>query len=202
MIRTFLDLPKKVLISLGVIAGALLIFGISVPFLGGSLDDTLADNSRLRAEIARVNTAITQSAADQTYVKENTAQYEALLKSDRLVPHTRRVAVVELESKAKEFGLTGMTYSVEGVAAANSLQSAASQPSSGAYALSIQEIKLEIKAPLDGSIYRFVDGVTASFPGSAVVREARLTRGLTANDGVEGTITLSWRTAQAQETKP
>ncbi len=201
MIRTLRDLPKKVLMSLAVIGGALAIFALSVPLLGGARDDALAQNARLKGEVARVNTAITQSKADQDYIKEHAARYDELLKSDRLVPHTRRVAVLELENKARAFGLTGMSYSVDAAAGTNALQSAASQPTSGAYVLSIQDIKLAVKAPLDGSIYRFVDGLTASFPGAAVVREATLARGLTPRDGVDGIIVLSWRTAQAQEKK-
>jgi len=201
VIRTLQNLPKKVLTALGVIVGALVIFGLSVSLLGVARDDANIENSRLKSEIARVNSAITTAKVDQEYVTQNTPRYEQLLKGERLVPHTRRVAVLALEEKARAFGLSGMNYSVEAAAASNSLQAAAGQPTSGAYVLSLQDIKIDIKAPLDGAIYRFVDDIASTFPGAAVVRDTVLSRGATAKDGVTGLIILSWRTAQAQEKK-
>lgn len=204
MIRNLGNLPRHVLISSGVILGALLLFAILVPVLGGARDDSFSENSRLQGEISRVRTALNQSKTDQDYVKNNVEAYESLLKSDRLVPHTRRVAVVELESAARTFGLTALNYSFS-AAAANSLAVATSQPASGAYAVSIEAVSLKVGAPLDGPIYRFVVSIADRFPGAAVVQRMQLARaeGAAATGGaVQGEVTLSWRTAQAQEKKP
>jgi len=166
--------------------------------LGGARDDALAEESRLQNEIARITTAVTQSKADIAYVNENREVYEDLLKSDRLVPHTRRSAIVDLETKARTSGLTALNYSINAVSV-NSPRAAANQQASGAYSVSMEEISLKVGAPLDGSIYRFIDAISASFPGSAIVHTISLARGPAFTSGVQGEIGVSWRTAQAEE---
>jgi len=201
MMRILTALPKNVMISLAVIAGALVILALAIPFLGGGRDDTFAENARLQGEISRINAAITQSKSDQLYVAENLAKFEELIKSDRLVPHTRRAAVIDLEEKARSNGLTGLNYSI-GAVATNSLRAVAGQPSAGTYRVSLEEIALKVAAPLDGAVYRFIDAITQKFPGAAVVHTLTLMRGATPATGVQGEIGVSWRTAQEQEKKP
>lgn len=201
MINTFRDLPKKVLSALGVILAAIIIIGVSVPFLGGARDEAVSENGRLTGEIARLNAAINQSKVDQDYVKANGAEYEALIKSDRLVPHSGRVAVVALENEARAAGLTDIGFTIDAAEGATSLRAVANQPTSGAYVLSVQEIDISAVAPLDGQLYRFLDALRLSFPGSAVLEAATFKRGDVFADGVSGKFTVSWRTAQAQEKK-
>ncbi len=198
MIRLLTTLPRPVLISSTVIVTVGVLFAILVPLLGGARDDAFGENARLTGEIQRANVSINQARTDITYIKDNQEKYEALLKSDRLVPHTRRTAVVELQNAARATGLTSFTYSI-GKVSSNSLRSATGQPSSGDYEVSLEEIGLVVKAPYDGSIYRFIDSLTQNFPGAAVVYGFNLTRGLTVSDGVEGQINVTWRTAQAKD---
>ena len=201
MMRFLTSLPKKVLISVGVIAAALVIFAIALPLLGGGLDDAEVANTRLQAEIGRVTKAVAQAKVDQLYVSENIERYETLLRSDRLIPHTRRVAILDLENKGRLNGLTAMNYSI-GALPGSAAASAAGQPASGAYRVSMEEIKLKVGAPYDGSVYRFIDAINQAFPGAAVIQVVNLSRGITASAGVEGEINVLWRTAQAEEKKP
>ena len=199
MMRALKNLPKHVLISLAVIIATAVIYGILLPTLGGARDEAFADNIKLGSEITRINGVIKQSTADKEYVVENQAQFEALLKSDRLIPHTRRAAIAQLEDAAHVNGLTTMSYDI-GLVAANSLAAAASQPTGGetAYRVSVEEIILKIAAPLDGAIYRFLADISDSFPGAAIIQSAALAR---SGQTVQGEIKLSWRTAQALEKK-
>ena len=211
MIRLLNTLPRPVLISLSIIFAAVVIFAILVPVLGGARDGAVLDNAKLTSDIAATKKAITQSQTDKNYVAENKDQYEELLKGDRLVPHTRRAAILELESAARANGLTALTYSI-GAVSANSARSADSQPASGDYNVSVENIEIKVGAPIDGSIYRFLVDIGQKFPGSAVIDAVTLSRAnfITAealeavSQGkdaqlVQGTIAVSWRTAQAKE---
>jgi len=203
--------PRPVLISLAVIAGVLVLFAVLFPVLGGARDQAFAGNARLTNEINSTRSAIGQTQVDKDYVETNRAAFEELLKGDKLVPHTRRAAIVRLEEAARTYGLTTFSYSI-GAIAANSPKGAAGQPTSDDYHVSIENIQLKVGAPIDGNIYRFLVDITDSFPGSAVLELFSLRRpefisaeALNAvslgRDAklVEGDIVLSWRTAQAKD---
>lgn len=213
MKRLLSEIPRHVLLSVGVIVGAGAIFAVLLFVLGGARDAAVADNARLTSEIQRTQTAIAQAQGDHDYVRTNQAKYEDLLKSDRLVPHSRRAAVVELQRIAQRRGLTSLGYSFS-AAASNSLQSVSAQPATAAYRLSVEDVLLKVGAPVDGAIYGFVSDISQAFPGAAVVELVTLKRAPRITDQalaalaegrdsglVSGEIKLSWRTAQAQETK-
>jgi hypothetical protein len=179
--------------------------------LGGARDQSFAENARLTSKIESTRRAISQSQEDKAYVEKNLVEFEALQKSDRLVPHTRRAAIVRLENAARENGLTAFSYSI-GAVSRTSPKAAGTQPSSDAYQISIESIQLKAGAPVDGSVYRFLADISDSFPGSAVIEMFSLKRpdiisasALAAvSQGadaklVEGDIVLSWRTAQGKD---
>jgi len=212
MNRLISTLPRKVLISAAVIVAALIALTALLPLLGGARDEAFAENSRLNSEIARARTGITQAKNDAEYVAKNTEAFEALLKSDRLIPHTRRAATVALENAARASGLTALSYNIQAAAAANSPQAVQSQPTTKAYRLSVENIELKIGANIDGAVYRFVDEISRAFPGSAIIQDVTVSRAqvITAESLnqvsrgqdaklVESTINFSWRTAQAEE---
>jgi hypothetical protein len=208
MIRVLTSLPRPVLISAATLAGVLAVFAILLPVLGGARDGAFAEHNRLNGEIARVNTAISQAKSDIEFVAANKEKFEALLESDRLIPHTRRAATMELESTARLNGVTSLSYNIAAAAAPTSAKAVSSQPTSGAYRVSVEDIAMKVAAPLDGSIYRFMTDLTDQFPGSAVVQSFSLSRGaksgfgdLSSQDSVAGDIEVSWRTAQAEEKK-
>lgn len=211
--KGLLTLPRKVLYAVAAIIGSLLLFAVLYPTLGSARDEAINRQARLNAGIGQVNTNIAQVAADSNYVTANKAEYEALVNSDRLIPHTRRTAVIALQEAARARGLTALNYSFT-IAPATSLKSAEAQPTSGAYKLSVEDVALKVGAPIDGYIYGFMSDIGNSFPGGAVIeavvvrRAPRLTDAIlnTISRGqdarlVEGEIQLSWRTAQAQETE-
>ena len=206
------DTPRPVLISIAVLLAGLVLFAILVPVLGGARDDAFAANSQLANEIERIKKSVTQSKTDQEYVANNSAAYEELLKGDRLVPHTRRAATVELENAARANGFTTLNYSI-GAVSANSRKAVENQPTSDAYRVSVETITLNVGAPIDGAIYQFMAAINETFPGSAVIDTfsikraevvdakalSAVSRGGKDAQLVDGEISISWRTAQAKE---
>jgi hypothetical protein len=211
MKRILSTLPRNVLISAIVLLVSALLFGAAVHFLGGARDGAIAENARLATEIQTADTGIIRAKDDYQYVVDHQAEYEKLIKSDKLLPHTRRAAVVELQDVAAQRGLTTLNYSFS-AAGANSLQAVAAQPKAGTYRVSVETVELKVGAPYDGAIYGFIADVTEAFPGSAVVDSISLARAQDLTDTalaaisagqeaqlVTGEIRLSWRTAQADE---
>lgn len=211
MIREILTLPRKVLISIATLIGAALAFALALPLLGGARDDAFARNGQLTADIANTNTAIAQAKSDIDFVKANQPKFEALVQSDRLVPHTRRAATTELEEIARANGFTTLNYSISAAASSTSPKAISTQPQSSAYRISVEDIKVRVGAQLDGPVYKFIAAITDAFPGSAVIQGFTLARVDRAKGGtamrdkngrlelVGGDIDISWRTAQAQE---
>jgi hypothetical protein len=203
--------PKPVLISAAVLVFAALMFAILVPVLGGARDDAVALGQKLASDISGARTKVATLIADQQYVAEHLEEYEALLASDKLVPHTRRAAVVALTQAATAHGVTGLNYSFV-AADALSRAAVASQSSSGGYTVAVETIDLKIDAPLDGPVYRFLADIMETFPGFLTVNSLTLARApeisgaaLAAvsagapSELVTGEISLSWRTAQADK---
>jgi hypothetical protein len=207
--RIFESIPRPAFLGIVALVVTGVLFALSVLLLGGARDDAQARGRQLNNDISTITNAITQAKIDREYVEKNSARYEELIKSDKLIPHTRRAALSALRDAAKPHGLEdalSFTFS-----AAASLDTAQRQPASGAYRLSVETIALKIEAPLDGPIYRFLDDVTNSFPGALSLESLALTRVANVNETelsqvaaghgklVTGDVVLSWRTAQKQE---
>ena len=203
------DIPRPVLISSAIIVAALILYGILLPTLGAARDSAISQNESLSQQISNTRNSLNQSASDQQFVHDNLAQFNTLMESDRLIPHTRRAAISELQRLAVARGLTNLNYSFQAAGDA-SPELAGSQPTSGAYKVSLEQVELKAGAPFDGPIYGFIDDLTKSFPGSAVVQTISMSRAPRVTDTalkdvsegrdsrlVEATVTLSWRTAQA-----
>lgn len=212
MRRFIPDLPRNVAIALVTLVVTLLLFGTSFVVLGGARDEAIVQNGSLTRDISQTRASIIQVTQDREYVLANQAQYEALLKSDRLIPHTRRAAVVELQRVAQIRGVTRLDYGFAGIAAADSAQGVQAQQASAAYRLSVERVTLKVGAPVDGVVYGFVADIADAFPGSAVIERLQLKRpeviteadlaALSSPQGgalAEGVVIFSWRTAQANE---
>ncbi|MBX7197993.1 MAG: hypothetical protein K1X51_01295 [Rhodospirillaceae bacterium] len=208
------DLPRKVMISLAVLVSSAVLFVILLEVLGGTLDGAVTESARLKRSIDQATRDAASANADYKFVTENTEQFEKLMKGDRLVPHTRRDALKQLQSLAQEHGLTEMTAEF---AAANDRAAPPTanqaQTQAQAYRVSVESIKIKLGSPLDGQIYGFTADLRRNFPGSAVLTSLKLSRPpkVTADmlaqiskKGaiVTGEMDLVWRTALANEQKP
>jgi hypothetical protein len=204
--------PRRVLIAAATMAFALVMFAILVPVLGGARDSAVAQGAQLFADITAAQSKLTGLSADEKYVVDHQAEYEALLAGDQLVPHTRRAAVLALTETATVHGLSGLNYSFT-TADALSRDAVAAQPAGGGYTVAVEMIDLTIDAPLDGPIYRFIGDIMQTFPGSLTISSIELSRMADisaealaavsagqASQLVPGSIVLSWRTAQADKT--
>lgn len=213
MRRFIPDLPRNVTIALATIVTSALLFALLFWTLGAARDEAIAGNARLTSEIQQARNAANQAAQDRDYVLANQAKYEALLKGNSLIPHTRRAAVVELQRVARERGLTMLNYSFQ-AAAPEALKSVQSQSTTAGYRLSVEVISLKVGAPVDGAVYGVMADITDAFPGSAVIERVVLSRPPEITDEalqavsegkdsklVSGEIFVSWRTAQAQGEK-
>jgi hypothetical protein len=202
-------MPRPAFLGIAVLIVTGILFLLSFFLLGGARDRAQADTRRVQMDIDTAIKAIAQSKQDQEYVAANSARYEELLKSDKLVPHTRRAALSALRDAASPYGLEdalGYTFS-----AGNSLDAAQSQPTSGSWRVNVETISLTVAAPTDGSVYRLIDDLNHSFPGSVALESITLSRANVVNEsalvqvsaGTSQLVTaeaiLSWRTAQKEE---
>ncbi len=204
------DVPIPVLISSGILAFFLLVFLIAFPFLSGSLDDATAENRRLQNDLRTVQASIDRARADYDFVVENEQRFEEAMASDEIVPHTRRAAARHMQTVALDNGLTSLNYNfaLEGSDSRGADRDQAAE--NKAYSLHTETIDVEVGAPLDRPVYAFVEELTRTIPGTVVVREIIMQRSesistdmlnrvaMGQNSGiVSGSITFSWRTAQA-----
>lgn len=209
------DMPRKVVISLGVLAASLILFGALSQVLGGALDAAMSESQRLRRSIDQAAKDTTTVNADYQFVTENTETFEKLIKGDRLIPHTRRDALKQLQSLAQEHGLTAMTADFEAVPDEKAPAAKANTSQAEAYRVSVESIKIKLGSPLDGQIYAFTADLRRNFPGSVVLSSIKLTRppkvtpdmlAQVSRKGsiVTGEMSLIWRTAlaNAPEQKP
>ncbi|MGE3474404.1 MAG: hypothetical protein AB7H70_01220 [Rhodospirillaceae bacterium] len=211
--RIIESIPRPALKGIGVLLVTAALFALSFVFLGGARDNALAEGRRLNNEITTITKSITQTRQDIEYVEQNKDRYETLIKSDKLIPHTRRAALAALRDAAVPHGLENALNFTFGASNAASLEAATSQPASGAYRVNVEAITLKISAPLDGPIYRFIDDVAMSFPGSLSLESLSLSRAPEVNESllsevslgngglVTGDVLFSWRTAQKEEEK-
>jgi hypothetical protein len=202
------NLPKPVMISLIVMGGCIVLFVILQLTLNAALGEAVNDVTRLKAELSKIQVALKQSKEDIEFINKNQDRFNALMESQKLIPHTRRTAVRQMQDLASEFGITSLNYNFQ-AAGAQSPDAAAQQAKSDLYKVYVENIELKIGAPLDGSIYSFIAGMHDDFPGSMVLTEVELARALVispdmlekAGKGedsglVTGTLKYSWRTAQ------
>lgn len=205
------NIPRPVAISMAVIAGALGLFLIVFIFLGGTQDREIDENARLKAELDQVTKSLNLSQGDYRFLSQNAAKYESILQTDRLVPHTRLNAVRQLDVIGRQRGLTSLNYSFAS-APAQSAEAVKSQPTTGGYRVSVENIVLQVGAPLDTQIYGVMLDLAESFPGSAVIQSFSLHRTPSLSTAdleqlshglgqslVSGEIRVVWRTAQANE---
>lgn len=209
-LRRIIDsMPRPAFLGIVTLAATGVLFAVSVLLLGGARDDALAAGTLMQNEITTITTSITRSRQDQEYVNANVARYEELLKSDKLIPHTRRAALTALRDAAAPHGLEdSLSFTFT---SASGTTAAQSQPTSGDYRVSVESIVLKIAAPLDGAVFRMLDDVNRTFPGSVVLESMTLSREPSVNETqlaaisagqsslVSGEVILSWRTAQKEE---
>jgi hypothetical protein len=210
-IRFLADLPRITLIALAVIAGSLVLLGILYPLLGGAQDNAQTDNQRLTREVAQAQRSVSQAKADHQFILDNKDTYDSLIQGDRLIPHTPREAVRQLQTLAQQRGLSslGATFAAAGD---QSLKTVTSQPTGGQYRVSVENIEVKVGAPLDTQIFEFALDLAESFPGAAVVQSIDVQRAPTIGEAmldnvsqgqdsgiVSGDIKVTWRTAQANE---
>ncbi len=212
------DLPKPVAVAAAVIAASLVLFGILLPVLGGAADDAVIANGRLTNDIAQATKDLKEASDDYRYVTDNLAKFEALLQSDRLVPHTRRAAVRQMTTLAVQHGLTTLNYDFvmagdKSLAAVTSqVQAKSTNSQEIAYRVNVESVDLKLGAPLDGLIYSFLVDLSRDFPGAAVIQSITLERAPKVTDEilqllaqgqdaglVKGDVKILWRTAQAIE---
>lgn len=212
------DLPRKVLIAVSVLAASGILYGILLSVLGGALGAAVAENQRIKRAIEQATRDVATINTDFAFVTENSEYFEKLIKSDRLVPHTRRDALRQLQSLAQEHGLTALTADFDvaiGALAGPAQAPAQGQPQAqaGAYRVNVETIRIKLGSPLDGQIYGFAADLRRNFPGSAVLMSLKLTRPPKVTPDmlqqinrkgviVTGDMELLWRTALANEKKP
>lgn len=210
------EVPIPVLVSGGIIAFFFVVFIGSFIFLSGALEDSTSMNRRLENDLRSTQAAINRAQDDYVFVEENERRFEEAMASDEIIPHTRRAAARQMQTVALENGLTSLNYNFAAVGGQRGRNQAAAAPSTAAYTLHVENIDLEVGAPLDRPVYAFVEELIRTIPGTAVVREVVLERAETITTDmlnrvaigqesgiVTGSIQFSWRTAQAnREAQP
>jgi hypothetical protein len=205
------NLPKPVQISLGVIGVSLVLFVVLMFTLGDALDTAQADASRLRNDMLAIQKNLKQSKEDFDFILANKERYETLISGEKLIPHTRRTAIRQMQSLASQAGLSSLNYNFQ---AAGSLtpEAVAQQPKSALYRVYVENIELTLGAPLDQVFYAFIAAAFDDFPGSMVVTEFEIERAPSITKEelnkvsrgedsglVKGKIKYSWRTAQQNQ---
>jgi hypothetical protein len=215
------DLPRSVALSVLVITASVVLFGISYFTLGEAHDEAIVTNGRLIAQVAKTQKDIGTAQDDFQYVTENQERFEALLQSDRLVPHVRRAAVRQMQTLALQRRLSALNYdfAVVGEKSAAAVGSQAPNQTapdgkSSSYRINVESVELKVGAPLDGQIYGFIQDLGKSFPGAAIVQSVELHRAPKVTQEmltqvsrgedshlVNGEIRFLWRTAQANDSE-
>jgi|GEM_PF-3231421 len=205
------EIPIPVLVSSGIIVFFLVVFVGSFPFLTSTLEEAQSDNRRLENDLRTTQSAISRAQDDYTFVVENERRFEEAMASDEIVPHTRRAAARQMQTVALENGLTALNYNFALVSANRGREQSAASTTDG-YTLHVENIDLDVGAPLDRPIYAFIEDLVRGIPGTAIIKEFEIRRSenistdmlnrvaMGQNSGiVTGTIQFSWRTAQANK---
>lgn len=213
MKKIIANMPRNVILAIATIVGSVAVFAILYFTLGQALTAAIDREAQLSGQIGRAIKDAATASTDHKYVVDHQVRYEALLKSDRLVPHTRRTAVAALQKIAQERGITSLSYSFV-AAAPTSATAATMQSAAGTYKLSVEDVEIGVGAPFDRPIYEFLSDITDAFPGAAIVQTVEMRRAPIITDTmldalsrgedakvVEADIKISWRTAQAETEK-
>ncbi len=205
------EIPIPVLVSSGIIVFFLVVFVGSFPFLTSTLEEAQSDNRRLQNDLRTTQSAISRAQDDYTFVVENERRFEEAMASDEIVPHTRRAAARQMQTVALENGLTALNYNFALVSENRGREQSAASTTDG-YTLHVENIDLDVGAPLDRPIYAFIEDLVRGIPGTAIIKEFEIRRSenistdmlnrvaMGENSGiVTGTIQFSWRTAQANK---
>ena len=209
------DWPRRVAVSVAVLAGSAVAIAILYPTLGLSHDAALERVTALTGEAQSTESKAIQAATDYDFVIGGKERYEKLIAGDKLVPHARRDAVAQMQTLGREFGLSTVNYSFKG-SNSQSPTAQTAQPRTGDYRVNIESIEISIAAPFDGMIYGFIAAMLEDFPGAIVVDKFELGRqtDITAealnavargqSQLVGGKLDVTWRTAQrnAEPAKP
>lgn len=207
------DIPKKVAVSLAVVLSSGLSYVLLLLTLGEAADAATADVARLRNQVATTKTRIETAKDDISFIASNKGRFDALMASDKLIPHTRRTAIRQMQTLALEFGLTTLNYNFQ-AAGTQGAEAVSSQPKSGDYKLYVENIELTVGAALDRDIFAFLAALNDDFPGSVVILNLEMSRApLVSAEAlnavsrgedsklVEGKLRVTWRTAQRQDEK-
>jgi hypothetical protein len=202
-------MPRRTAIAIVVLAGLFLSLAVLVPLLGGFHSDTVDANVRLKASIAKLTKGLQQAKDDHQFVLDHRGRFDALMHSDKLVPHTRGNATDYLQKVAVQRGMTTLSYSFGAV---HNDPGSSRESVTGGYLVHAEDVELKLGAPLDTVIFDFLTDLTESFPGSVVIETLTLDRTPDFNTDalnnvsrgqeaglLKGTAGLSWRTAQAVE---
>jgi hypothetical protein len=211
-VKFLADLPPLTAIGVVVIAASTVWFAIFFPLLGGYEERTRDENAQLTREISEAEKGATQSSEDEQFIRKNKELYDEIVHGDRLIPHTRRAAIHQLQDLALQRGLSSLSYTFTPIAE-TSAKGVTSQPKGDLYHVSVENIELKVAAPLDTQLFDFVLDMGEAFPGAAVVQSVDFMRPGTIDEQtlervgsrdsgiVTGSVKLLWRTAQANEEK-
>lgn len=204
-------IPKPVLISAAVAVVSLVGLVLSIIFVGGALSDGEALNIRLKNEQGEIGKKLGTSSTDYKFSVDNREKFEAILASEKLVPHTRANAAQQFEALARARGIESLNYGFA-AAAEQSLSAVKSQPTTGGYKVSVENVDLKVGASLDSPVYGFLMDLSDDFPGAVVIQSFTMKREPTITDTaidrlshglssglVTAEVKLLWRTAQAVE---
>jgi hypothetical protein len=204
-------MPRKTALASIVMTFTLIIFAGLFFTLGTSHDDAFDRNVALKKDLGQTTSTVKKLKDDRKFILDNQEKYEELLHGDRLVPHTRRVAVTQLTNLALQRGLTTVNFNFT-AAGERAASAAASQPVTGGYKVKVEKIELKVGSALDTQLYDFIQDLGESFPGSAVVEQFTLERAPEITTEalnqvsrghesglVHGDVQLTWRIAEAEE---
>lgn len=203
------EVPTPVLIYGGIIVVSLVVFIGSFPFLSSGFEQVTQERNRLNNDLRSTNASIERAKEDYTFVVENERRFEEAMASDEIIPHTRRAAARQMQTVALDNGLTALNYNFA-LASERDSGGGASGSSDDSYRLHVENLTVDMGAPVDRSVYAFVEELVRTIPGTVVVRELSLqraeeittdmlnnvARGQNSNI-VTGNVMFSWRTAQA-----
>jgi hypothetical protein len=204
-------MPRKVAVASIVMTLTLVAFAVLFFVLGGAHDDAMEANANLKKNLDQISRNAKQSKDDRQFILDNKEKYEALLGGDRLIPHTRRTAMAQMQSLALQRGLTNLSYNFTAAGERNA--NVAGPVITGGYKIQVEKVDLKVGAALDSQVYDFMLDLADSFPGSAVVEQFTLERAPDITTDalnmvsrgrdsglVKGEVHFTWRTAQAQDT--
>ncbi len=207
-------MPRKVAFASLVLGGTLIAFVFLFIFLGGAHDSVLETNANLKRDLTNTTKNASTARDNRQFILDNKDKYEELLKGDRLVPHTRRVAMTQMSTIALQRGLSALSSNFT-IAGNPVTGQAANAPVTGGYKLQVEKVDLKVGAALDSQVFEFMLDLTdTSFPGSAIIEDFKLERAASLTteglnqvsqgkaDLVRGEVTFTWRTAQAQDQDP